>query len=116
MNLLQKSLSLLTLFSQKKVTTMSVIDTTQTAGAVLNAVNQAEQIAQTVGAVASVIPAAAPVVAVAQTAATAISAVEAAAPAIDSVLSALLPLLRAAGHNIGDEYEHLTAAAKSVAK
>lgn len=114
MNLLQKSLSLLTLFSQKKVTTMP--DITQTVGTVQNVATQAAEIAQTISTVASAIPGAAPVAAVAQTTTAAISAVEAAAPVIDSVLSALLPLLRAAGHNIGDEYEHLTAAAKSIAK
>ena len=63
--------------------------------------------------VAALIPGAAPIAnTVAETAQT-IQAVE---PAIDSVLTALLPLLVAAGHNIGAEWTHLVGAAKAVAK
>lgn len=85
----------------------------QTGQAVLD---QTTEIIQTVGALASAIPGGAPVVAAAQTAATVVTAVEAAVPAVESVLSALLPLLHAAGHEIGEEWDSLVAAAKTLAK
>lgn len=37
-------------------------------------------------------------------------------PAVENVLAALLPLLHAAGHEIGAEWESLVAAAKTLAK
>ena len=113
MNLFKQIFSLFTP-SQKKVPMSETgVINTQTAQA---AVNQASEMIQAVGALASAIPGGAPVVAAAQTAATVVTAVEAAVPAVESVLSALLPLLHAAGHEIGDEWESLVAAAKTLAK
>ena len=116
----QKLLSLFSLFFKKKITPMtdnSVLNQTQQiqtqaqgidgrAGNILSGIQQ-------VADVAALIPGAAPAAGAVKEVAAALQVAE---PAVDSVLGALLPLLRAAGHNIGDEYEHLVAAAKSVAK
>jgi hypothetical protein len=53
---------------------------------------------------------------IANTVAETAQTIQAVEPAVDSVLTALLPLLIAAGHNIGAEWTHLVGAAKTVAK